>query len=85
MLMIFSFRVAFPFKACSSVSSTVVGKSLFANNLLTLAILMMLLCENEKLPHEYSNHPSSKFSVNKPKRFGPFDRQMDTVSNLVKT
>ena len=45
----------------------------------------MLLCENEKLSHEYSNHPCSKFRVNEPKRIGPFDRQMDTVSKLVKT
>ena len=41
---------------------------------------MMLLCDQD-----YSNHPCSKFSVNKPKMIGPFDRQMDNVSKLVKT
>ena len=46
---------------------------------------MMLLCKNEKWPHEYSNQACSMLRVNKPKRIGPFDRRMDTVSKLVKT
>ena len=47
---------------------------------------MMLLCENEKLPHAYSNDPCSMCSLKKPKRISVFiNRQMDTLLKLVKT
>ena len=70
------------------LSSTVFGKYLQTFNisnindvtlLSTPALLMMLLYENVKLHHAYSNHPYRKFSVNKAKRIGPFGRQMETV------
>ena len=44
-----------------------------------------VLCKNERLPREYSNHPSNRFSVNKSNRMCPFDRQLDTISKLTKT
>ena len=46
---------------------------------------MMLLCENEKLSHAYSNDPCNMCSLKKPKRINLFNRPMDTLLKLVKT
>ena len=43
---------------------------------------MMLLSENENLPHDYSTPVESLVLTN---QNGPFDRQMDTVSKLITT
>ena len=45
---------------------------------------MMLLSENEKLPHAYSNNPCSMCSLNKPKQISLFNRQEDTLLKLSK-
>ena len=55
------------------------------NWLRTWIILMMLLCENEKLLHAYSNDRCSMCSLKKPKQISLFNRQMDTLLKLVKT
>ena len=41
---------------------------------------MMLLFENETLPHDYSIHPCSMRSLNKPKWVCPLDRQINACS-----
>ena len=46
---------------------------------------MMLLCENEKLPHAYSDDTCSMCSLKKPKRISLFNGQMDTLLKLLKT
>ena len=43
---------------------------------------MILLCENEKLPHANSNDPCSTSSLKKPKRIKLFNRQMDILLKL---
>ena len=44
----------------------------------------LLLCENENLPHTYSNDPWSMCSIKVTKRINLFNSQIDTLLKLVK-
>ena len=51
---------------------------------LNFSNLILLLCENEKLPHSYSKAPWSMCILEIPKRISLFNRQIDPFPKLVK-
>ena len=82
----FLLHAALP-KACSNRKSIESGKSLFISLFymtLNCSNLLLLLCENEKLPHTYSKVPWSMCVLEMPKRISLFNRPIDTFSKLVK-
>ena len=51
---------------------------------LNFSSLILLLCENEKLPHTYSKAPWSMCFLEIRKRISLFNRKIDTFPKLVK-